>query len=83
LTGCKTSDGLVNQEHGKLHELAAVTAIIDSEILKQTLLGLHSILSLESRTRSAASRTKKIKTKWKQLWLKHHNKESHLVPTFA
>jgi hypothetical protein len=57
-----------------------VTAIIDSEILKhQTLL----TLSLESRTRSVASQTSKIKTKWKQLWLKRHNEESHLVPTFA
>jgi hypothetical protein len=67
------------------HELQelAVTAIIDSELSKKAFLGLHSTLSLESRTRSAASRTTKIKTKWKQVWLKRHYEESHLVLTFA
>jgi hypothetical protein len=44
-----------NFKYSEMQELD-VTAIINSEILKQTLLvGLHSILSLKSRTRSAAS----------------------------
>ncbi len=72
-----------NLKYSEMQELA-VTAIIESEISKRTIrVGLHSTLSLESRTRSAASRKSKIKSKWKQLWVKHHNKESHLVPTFA
>ena len=69
-------------KYSEMQELA-VTAIIDSEISKQTLLGLHSTLSLESRTRWAASSESKIKMKWKQLWLKRNNEETHLVPTFA
>jgi hypothetical protein len=66
----------------EMQELA-MTAIIDSEISKRSLLGLNSTLSLESRTRSAASTTSKIKIKWKQLWLKRNKEERHLVPTFA
>jgi hypothetical protein len=82
VSSIKSTMDLSNFKYSEMQELA-VTAIINSEILKQTLLGLHSILSLESRTRLAASHTSKIKTKWKQLWLKHHNKESCLVLTFA
>jgi hypothetical protein len=72
-----------NLKYSEMQELA-VTAIIDSVISKhQTLLGLHSTLRLESRTRSAASSESKIKMKWKQLWLKRNSEESHLVLTFA
>jgi hypothetical protein len=79
----KSSVNSSNLLYSELQELA-VNAIIDSEISKHTLLlGLHSSLSPESRTRSAASSASKIKTKWKQLWRKRHNEESHLVPTFA
>ncbi len=39
-----------NFKYSEMQELA-VTAIIDSEISKQALLGLHSTLSLESRRR--------------------------------
>jgi hypothetical protein len=66
----------------EMQELA-MSAIIDSEISKRSLLGLNSTLSLESRTRSAASTTSKIKIKWKQLWLKRNNEERHLMLTFA
>jgi hypothetical protein len=70
-------------KYNEMQELA-MTAIIDSEISKKrSILGLHSSLSLESRTRSAASSTSKIKIKWKQVWLKRNNEERHLVPTFA
>ena len=52
-----------NLKYSEMQELA-VTAIIESEISKRTIrVGLHSTLSLESRTRSAASSTSKIKTK--------------------
>jgi hypothetical protein len=66
-----------------MQEELDVTAIIDSEISKLSLLSLHSTLSIESRMRLAASSEPKIKMKWKQLWLKRNNEESHLVPTFA
>ena len=69
-------------KYNEMQELA-MTAIIDSEISKRTFIGLHSTLSLDSRTRSTASSTSKIKTKWKRLWLKRNSEESHLVPTFA
>ena len=72
-----------NLKYSEMQELA-MTAIIDSEISKQILLGLHSrALSLKSRTRSAASSEAKIKMKWRQLCLKRNNEERHLVPTFA
>jgi hypothetical protein len=73
-----TSDPL-NFKYSAMQELA-VTAIIDSEILKHKKL---LTLSMESRARSVASRTSKIKTKQKQRWLKRNNEESHLVPAFA
>ncbi len=75
----KSTTNSSNLKCSKMQELA-VTAIIDSENLKQQRL---LTLSLESRTRAAPSCTSKIKTKWKQLWLKHHNEESHLMLTFA
>jgi hypothetical protein len=79
VSSIKSTTDPSNLRYSEMQELA-MTAIIDSEIVKQqTLL----TLSLESRTRSAFSCTSKIKTKWKQLWLKRHNEESHLVPTFA
>ena len=79
VSSIKSTSDLSNFKYSEMQELA-VTAINHSEILKhQKLL----TLSLESRTRSVASRTSKIKTKWKQLWLKRNNEESHLVPTFA
>jgi hypothetical protein len=83
LSTIKSTPNPSDLKYSEMQELA-VTAIIDSEISKRTLrVGLHSTLSPESRTRSAASSTSKIKTKWKELWLKRNNKESHLVPTFA
>jgi hypothetical protein len=79
VSSIKSTSDPSNFKYSEMQELA-VTAIIDSEILKhQKLL----TLSLESRTRSVASRTSKIKTKWKEVWLKRNNEESHLVPTFA
>jgi hypothetical protein len=72
-----------NLKYSEMQELA-VTAIIDSEISKQhAIIGFHSTSSREARTRLAASSASKIKTKWKQLWLKCLNEERHLVPTFA
>jgi hypothetical protein len=56
VSSIKSTTNQSNLKYSEMQELA-VTAIIDSEILKQTLLGLHSTLSLESRTRLAASRT--------------------------
>jgi hypothetical protein len=73
VSSIKSTSNPLNFKYSEMQELA-VTAIIDSEILKHKKL---LTLSLESRTRSVASRTSKIKTKWKQLWLKHNNKESH------
>jgi hypothetical protein len=79
VSSIKSTTDPSNFKYSEMLELA-VTAIIDSEIVKhQTLL----TLSLESRTRSVATRSSKIKTKWKQLWLKRHNEESHLMPTFS
>jgi hypothetical protein len=79
VSSIKSTSDPSNFKYSEMQELA-VTAIINSEILKHKKL---PTLSLESRTRSVASRISKIKTKWKQLWLKRNNEESHLVPTFA
>jgi hypothetical protein len=78
----QSTPNLSSLKYTGMQELA-MTAIIDLEVSKCSLLGLHSTLSLESRTRSAASSISKIKIKWKQLWLKRNNEERHLVPTFA
>jgi hypothetical protein len=79
VSSIKSTPDPSNFKNSEMQELA-VTAINYSKMLQhQTLL----TLSLESRTRSVASQTSKINTKWNQVWLKRHKEESHLVPTFA